>query len=84
MTGCNGKDEDVSDPRLDSHLVVRDLYVLALASALAVIAAMVTGSVVTGVLTLVVLFATGVALMRVRSFRWAVNRLAVAVKGVNR
>jgi len=74
----------VTDSRLDQHLVAHDLIALTLAAALGVIAAVLTGSALLGLGTTLLLSALGISLMRVRPFRYAVNRLATTIKGDNR
>lgn len=73
----------MTDSRLDQHLVAHDLIALTLAAALGVVAAVTTGSALLGLGTTVLLSATGIGLMRVRPFRYAVNRLATTTKGNN-
>lgn len=74
----------MTDSRLDQHLVVHDLGAMALAAALGALAALISGSILLGLGTALFLSALGIGLMRVRPFRYAVNRLATTTKGDNR
>lgn len=74
----------MTDSRLDQHLVIHDLSAMALAAALGALAALLSGSIPLGLGTALFLSALGIGLMRVRPFRYAVNRLATTTKGDNR
>lgn len=74
----------MTDSRLDQHLVAHDLSVMALAAALGALAALISGSIPLGLGAALFLSALGIGLMRVRPFRYAVNRLATTIKGDNR
>lgn len=74
----------MTDSRLDQHLVAHDLIALVLAAVLGVLAAAILGSALLGFGTTLLLAAMGIGLMRVRTFRYTVNRLATTAKGETR
>lgn len=63
-------------PLLDDHLIGHDAFTLGFAVSSGILGGMVTRSALVGTLMAVTVFTLGIASMRVRRLRRAVNRLA--------